>query len=133
MSADTTPPGLLRVGGVVVLSGPAAQAALDAVKIATRTLKANGWENSLYADLALALRDAVAASGQTVIGETPDVPPSVLRPMPIAEAAEALGKSHRQTRRLAPKLGGQRVGRSWLVDRQAVEEHLAGRQQIWTG
>ena len=42
------------------------------------------------------------------------------------DAARLLGCSTRTCQRLAPQLGGRRVGRSWLLDRAAVLEHREG-------
>ena len=47
----------------------------------------------------------------------------------VAAAARLLNCSTRTARRLAPKLGGRQVGGRWLIDRLAVEEHLAGSRQ----
>lgn len=52
--------------------------------------------------------------------------PETARMVPSAEAAEVLGLSPRQARRLAPKLGGQLVAGRWLVDRDALLEHRQG-------
>jgi hypothetical protein len=122
-------PGLVHVGGVVVLSGEALRDALDGLLIAHRARSLSGLPTSPHLRaLALALSTAVAASGQTDVRTTPVVRPSILQPMAIREAAELLGLSLRQTRRLAPKLGGDRVSGRWLLDRQAVNEHMEGRE-----
>lgn len=46
--------------------------------------------------------------------------------MDTETAARVLGCSPRQARRLAPLLGGRRVGGRWLLDPQAVAEHHDG-------
>ncbi len=46
--------------------------------------------------------------------------------MTITEAAAVLGVTDRHTRRLAPRLGGERIGGRWLLDAAAVEEHQNG-------
>lgn len=42
------------------------------------------------------------------------------------EVAKRLGTSDRHVRRLAPKLGGYLVGGRWLIDEQAVQDHIQG-------
>ncbi len=49
--------------------------------------------------------------------------------IPSSEAAELLGVTHRQVRRLAPRLGGQLVAGRWLIPRKELEEHLAGQDE----
>jgi excisionase family DNA binding protein len=127
---DSPLDGLSRVGGVIVLFGPAAQAALQAVKIAVRARKANGAPHSrVYAALAVALAAAVAEAGQTDTTREPVLETSALRTVPAGEAAELLGCSVRTVRRLARQLGGHKVGGQWQLDAQAVEEHLEGHQR----
>ena len=121
--------GLMRAGGVVVLTGPALRSAAEAALLAVRQRRRFGIPADSYEALARELIAAVSASGQG------DVPPSAIsdsdvvkqKPtMPISELAERLNCSTRQARRLAPKLGGQRVAGRWLVDEIAVREHQAG-------
>lgn len=50
--------------------------------------------------------------------------------MSTEEAAQALGVSVRTARRMAPKLGGRRVGGALLFDRIAVQEHLSGKHNF---
>jgi hypothetical protein len=113
----------MHVGGVVVLSGPAAQLALDATRIARAYRRDRGLPIDRLTVLADTLHAAASATGHP---ETVAVQRSF---MSIPEAAELLGLSHRQTQRLAPKLDGQRVGGRWLVDRLAVLEHREGMQE----
>ncbi len=49
--------------------------------------------------------------------------------MTINEAAAVLGTSARHARRLAPRLGGERIGGRWLLDAAAVEQHQIGATQ----
>lgn len=119
--------GLFAVGPVVVVTGPAARATLDCVLIATRTRRLNGLPHStLYTALTEALRTAVSVDGQTDVRETVAAHPELMPTVPVSTAAGRLGLSHRQTRRLAPRLGGRRIGRRWLLDEQAIREHLGG-------
>ncbi len=126
------PAGLLAVSGVVVLSGDALRAALDCAVIAIRTRQRNGQPTRSYQALADQLAGAMSATGQSD-GRQPgtcDAAPVQLSPdMPLAEAARELGLSERQTRRLARRLGGQKIGGRWLLDSAAVREHIEGSKQ----
>lgn len=128
MSSD--PPGLVRVDRAVLVSDTAARVLLDALSIAARHRRMSGMSTDPYLSLASALADVVAVDGQTVRQTPPAVQPLALRPtVTVAEAAEQLGVSRRTVRRIAPRLGGQRVGRAWMLDPIAVAEHLEGRAQ----
>ena len=119
--------GLLSAGPVVVLTGPAARACLDCIHIAVRNRRLNGLPNSsVYTALADALHKAVSAQGHSDIPETVVAHSDLMPTVPVDQAAPRLGLSPRQTRRLAPQLGGQRVGGRWLLDEQAIREHLGG-------
>ncbi len=48
--------------------------------------------------------------------------------VPLDKAAARLGISHRQARRLALKLGGDKIAGRWFVDEAALNEHIEGRQ-----
>lgn len=50
--------------------------------------------------------------------------------MSTKEAAQLLGVSTRTARRMADRLGGRLVGGVLMLDRIAINEHLAGRNQI---
>lgn len=121
--------GLLRVGGVVVISGAAARALCEAVLIAARARRSAGLPLSAdYAALAAELHAAMSASGQTDVRDLPDPDPESVAPtVPIEQAAAELGLSKRQTRRLAPELGGRIVGGRWLLDAHAIRQHIQGR------
>lgn len=120
--------GLHRVGGVVVLSGDALRAAMQCVVITIRNRALSGLPNGTYEQLAQELGAAMAEGGQSDVRTTAVREIDVMqRPtVPIGEAATRLGLSHRQVRRLAPKLGGQIIGGRWLVDELAVREHIEG-------
>ena len=122
-----------RVGGVVVLHGAMLKVCLDALLIATRARKLNGLPiSAAHRELAAALTAAVTVDGHVDVPETPAVTPSIERPtITIEQAATTLGVSRRQTRRLAPKLGGRIVAGRWLLDEQAIDEHMKGRRK-WT-
>lgn len=127
MTAET---GLTRVGGVVVLSGPALKAARDSALIAAKHRKRSGIPYQTYEALACELSAAMAADGHSDV-RLPAISHGV--PMdqptvPLAEAAHRLGGiSLRQARRLASQLGGRKVGGRWFVDDLALREHIGGR------
>jgi hypothetical protein len=128
---DNCMPGLLRVGGVVILTGPALRSALECAFITVKHRGLSGLPNQRYEALARELHTAVSAAGQSDVPKPAACEPvSVVQPtVPISEAATRLGISSRQTRRLAPRLAGQIVGGRWLVDEVALREHEGGR---WT-
>jgi hypothetical protein len=130
----TVPPGtgLTVVGGVVVLTGPIIRTTLDAVLIAARSRRLSGMPTSTtYRALAEALL-AASAAGQSDVPTTTVTPCSPVEPdVTIREAATMLGISYRQTRRLAPRLGGRITGGRWMLDRAAINEHLQGKD-TWT-
>jgi hypothetical protein len=127
------PDGPIVAGAAVVLTGESLRAALQAVLIAKRTRKLNGHPDSTAdLELAQALIAATSANGHSDVREPEELkdypqrePPTV----PIAEAARQLGLSERQARRLAPKLGGRKIGGQWFLDQNACDEHRRG--QTW--
>jgi hypothetical protein len=124
------PPALLVVGGVVVLHGPALAALRDALLVSARTRQRNGLPvGAHHAALIAAITEAMSATGQTDGRETTALHSESheLPTVPLAEAARRLGRSQRQTRRLAPRLGGRRIAGRWLLDDRAIAEHLEGR------
>jgi hypothetical protein len=128
----TAESGLIRAGGVVVLSGPALRAALECALIAIKHRKWAGVPYLTFEALACEFGEAMAAAGHSDV-RSPAIRKSVAveQPIvPIAEAAARLGISCRQGRRLVPKLGGQIIAGRWFVDETALNEHIEGRQ--WT-
>ncbi|MGQ9407981.1 helix-turn-helix domain-containing protein [Mycolicibacterium gilvum] len=125
-----TDTGLTRVDGVVVLSGPALRAARDCALIAAKHRKMSGVPYRTYEALACELNEAMSASGQADM-RSPAISKAVAvdQPtVPITEAAARLGVSDRHARRLAERLGGQKIGSCWLVDETALAQHLEGKQ-----
>ena len=121
--------GLNRVGGVVIVHGTAARTLCEAVLIAERARRSSGLPPAAdYTLLVRELHAAVSAAGHSDVRSEPtpdsgDVQPTV----PIEQAAKELGKSKRQTRRLAPELGGRIINGGWLLDQQAIREHIEGQ------
>lgn len=109
--------------GVVVVSGDALRAAVDCCRIAARSRRLSGLPHSrTHDDLLTAF---LTAAGRVDVRETVAAPP--LTPtVTIEEAADRMNKSRRQVRRMAPKLGGKKIGGRWLLDDQAITEHLEG-------
>ncbi|AXY51706.1 hypothetical protein KI427_10280 [Rhodococcus ruber] len=120
-----TPPVLQLAPDVYLLRGDAVETLRFAVRAAVAGRRRNGLR--VPPDLA-ALAAAVSGAGRSdTIPE--DVPNDEERQwITIKEAAQMLECSDRQTRRLAPGLGGRLTGGRWLLDRHAVTEHLEGRR-----
>ena len=121
-------PGLV-VGAVVVLGPAWLELAVRDAALASRSRRHNGLhESAAHREYFEALAAALAAVGHTAIPETPEMPsyPQQLPTVPVTEAAERLGLSQRQCRRLAPRLGGKRVGGRWFLDDEALREHEGG-------
>ena len=85
----------------------------------------------MHAALTAAFTEAVAASGQLAVPKPPTLQASIaMTPtVTVEQAAKTLGLSRRQTRRLAAQLGGRIIAGRWLLDQQAIAEHLEGRQR----
>lgn len=112
--------------GAVLLT----EADLDICRYAVDVTQRARARNGLPPSSALArLAAALAAPGQTDSTNEPTEhdghQDEVGRdePITVAAAAELLRCSTRTVRRLAPRLGGRRVGGQWLLDSVAVTEH----------
>ena len=112
--------------GVVVVSGDAIRAAAEVVLIGIRYRRQTGLPQSKVHEELAAAFIAASASGHV---DTPDVgdPQPLSTTVTIVEAAKRMKCSPRQARRLAPKLGGRIIAGRWLLDHQAIEEHVEGR------
>lgn len=115
----------LRIQDGVLLTGRPLEVALFAVEVAQRSRARNGLPPMQSLE---ALRVAMSPRGHAdgaegVGGQAGDQDEEMVS---TQVAAQLLGCSNRQARRLAPLLGGRLVGGRWLVDRQAVNEHNAG-------
>lgn len=125
--------GLMVAGSAVILTGDAAEVARQAVASARRSRRVNGLPDTpAYQLLAESLTQVVSAAGRTDVREPaagqhfPYEPPTV----PLELAAQRLGVGHRQARRLAPLLGGRKIGGRWFIDEHALTEHLDGKEAI---
>ena len=122
--------GLVRAGGVVVLSGPALKAARDCALIAAKHRKRSGISCQNYEALACELAAAMAASGHSDV-RSPSIRKAVPVEQPTVPADEVAARLHisdRQARRLAPRLGGRKIAGRWFVDETALREHIEGKQ-----
>jgi hypothetical protein len=121
-----TTEGLFHVGPVVVVAGPAARAAFNAMCIAIRNRAMSGLPDSrTYLQLAEAFGTAAKSpTRQPDVAEEPVV--QVFPTVTTRELAQQLGIGERQAQRLAPRLGGRRIAGRWLCDQQAIDEHLEG-------
>ncbi len=117
----------LVAGSAVILTGDSLRVALDATLIAVRARQLSGLSVDGYRRLAQALHTAMATNGRSDVPEPPPVTPSLAPTVPVEEAAAMLGLSRRQTRRLAPLLGGRIIAGRWLLDEMCIEEHLRGK------
>ena len=112
----------------VLLTGSAIDAVVLAIELAQSARARNGLPPST---MFAALHQALSPTGQADIAQEPTEQSCSRDMVPSVEAAQLLGCSPRQARRLAPSLGGSQVGGRWLLDRQAITEHVEGRE-IWT-
>lgn len=121
--------GLTQSGGLVIVTGPALRPALLSALVAIKDRKRKGLPTRTYEDLACAFAAAMAAAGHSVIDKTELLQAVPMQPtLPLTDAATRLGLSVRQARRLAKRLGGQKVGGRWLVDETALSDHIEGKQ-----
>jgi hypothetical protein len=123
--------GPLTVGPAVILTGETLGVARQALLVAQLSRRRNGLpESAPYTDLLAAIGAALSATGQTdtVLPAELSCSATELNPDDLSteEAATMLNCTPRQARRLAPKLGGRKIGGRWLLDRHAIAEHLAG-------
>lgn len=103
----------------VVFTGP------DDLRLLAYMAQATSELRRRYGWAPLPILDHLAAIGQ--VDNQPEPPEECGRmDMTTAEAARLLGCSERSVRRKAKQLGGHRVGRSWLLDAEAVHEHREG-------
>ncbi len=134
-AAVTECPQMLRLGrGRVLLSGPALRAFSHLAEAGVgRLFSVDG--KSVPADLRRLL-DELAAEAREYV--RPDVRADVreeglsassgpMDPLTSAQAAERLGCSERHVRRIAPSLGGRRVGAVWTFDAAHVTAYQLER------
>ena len=124
--------GPLVTGPAVILTGDTLGVARQALLVAQIVRRRNGSpESPAYTALLSAIATALSAAGRTDTPQQPVLPCSAteLDPDTISteEAARMLGCSPRQARRLAPKLGGRRIGGHWRIDSHTLREHLRGK------
>lgn len=132
MSVPSRTAGLLVAGSAVILTGDWLPVVSRALCAAQERRRRNGLPpGHAYTELSQVITSAIAASGQTDLtkpataqhrsGDEPTVD--------IAEAARRLRVDPRHARRLAKRLGGTKVKGKWLLDADAITEHLEGQQK----
>ncbi|MGV0718541.1 hypothetical protein ABQE93_24355 [Mycolicibacterium sp. XJ662] len=103
------------------------RAALELALIGIRSRRVNGLpEGDMHRELAEALAKAMTVDGHSDVREPIEDHAVVMPTVPLDQAATRLVLSPRQTRRLAPKLGGKKIGGRWFLDEEAINEHLQG-------
>jgi hypothetical protein len=115
----------------VVLSPEWLRMALADALLAARTRQANGVrETTAHREFVQALHQALAQARQYDVAEIEPVQsyPQTVPTVTIEQAATMLELSKRQTQRLAPQLGGKIIAGRWLLDADAIAEHLEGRK-----
>jgi hypothetical protein len=127
------PPGLVVAGAAVVLTGDWLKITRQAVLIAAYSRNHNGLPvTPTDTALAEALTQAMSANGHSDVSEPQELQHVQIEPtVTIRDAARRLELSERQTRRLAPKLGGKLKNGVWLLDQAAIDEHLRGKDETW--
>lgn len=116
-------PDLVRVESGVLLQGRMLEVARYAVETTQRHRLRNAYPVLPSLEFLAQALTAVTAAGHTDSDQQPEGEADY---MTSEEAAQVLGWSPRTVRRHAAKLGGHKSGGVWLVDRQAVLEHLEG-------
>lgn len=107
--------------GAVVLAGEHLAAAREAVRIARAARARNGLpEARALAELAGLLAPGPQRDGC-------QQPQEHAEPMSTRQAADLLGVSPRQVRRLASRLGGYTIAGRLVLDPDAVRQHHEGR------
>lgn len=87
------------------------------------------WRGAIDADVATWLADLEHLACIAPAGE----PAVEVRWISVKAAAIMLGLSERQTTAIAPKLGGRKVGKSWLLLEAEVAEEAEARSAAYSG
>jgi len=121
--------GAQRISAGVLLSGQMVTVALRAVDITLRALARNERprEPSLEALHAVLSECRSECPQADMVNRTAEHNSGGKGWLSCGEAAALLGCSDRTARRLAPGLGGEKIAGCWMIDREALEEHIAGR------
>ena len=117
------------LGPAVLIDGDTLAALRYAVAVAVREKRRAGMApGPLLDQLDRAAAHALAASQRHDDTQIPpDEQPSD-QWLDSGTVAQRLGVSRRTAQRLAPQLGGRRVGGVWMVDPLALTEHQADRE-----
>jgi hypothetical protein len=87
------------------------------------------WRGVIHPELAQWITDLEALAGAAPAA----APVAEVRWMTVADAGPLLGLSPRQVTALAPKLGGRKVGKRWLLEQSAVLDEAAARSAAVSG
>lgn len=113
---------IMRIeSGAVLLSGDERDLTVYAVAVTQRFRHRNGLPP--LASLVV-LRAVLSPNGPA--DTTPEATGQATETVGSETAAALMGVSSRTARRLAIRLGGWKVAGRWLLDRQAVLEHIEG-------
>ncbi|MFC9833186.1 hypothetical protein ACFVKB_05070 [Rhodococcus sp. NPDC127530] len=111
---------------VLLLTGSAVEALRYAVVVAVTSRHRNGLRVPAHlAELAAELADSGQSDGKALGNSNTGT--RTTEWITTEEAARMLNCSNRQARRLAPQLDGRLSGGRWVLDRQAVQDHIDGR------
>ncbi|MDT2004554.1 helix-turn-helix domain-containing protein [Rhodococcus opacus] len=120
-----TPPVQRLAPDVLLLTGTAVEALRFAVVVAITSRHRNGLRVPDHlAELAAGLADSGQSDGKALSANNTEHQHT--RWITTEEAAQMLKCSNRQARRLAPQLSGKLTGGRWLLDRDAVQDHIEG-------
>ncbi|MGO9098908.1 MAG: hypothetical protein ACLP9Y_05490 [Mycobacterium sp.] len=126
MRVDGQHPGLMVAGTAVIIEGPMLKHALLGIQhIIQRRRHHELPVPAEWVALEAALTRAMSACPAS------DLPDTVIgdhgsQMVTTREGAAMLGVTERHIRRLAPRLGGKRVAGRWLLDDDALREHIEG-------
>jgi hypothetical protein len=131
VTAAPQPVGLAAVGNCIVIAGDWLPVLARALQAAQERRRLNGLPpGRAYRQLALVIEAASAAPGQTdqvkQVAAHADCEPT----LSVQEVSDLLGYSARHVRRMAPRLGGRRLGGRWKIDECSVREHIEGRARL---
>jgi len=119
---ESVPP-VARIRDGVLLTGRALELTVFAIDAAQRYRAHQGLAPLPALNQ---LRALMSPPGQADMLEESSGQAEVVARISTRDAAALLGCSERHVRRLAPMVGGELVGGRWLLDRQAVLEHIGG-------
>lgn len=121
-----TPPIQVLAPGVVLLTGPAVDAARMSVVIARRARSRNRLPDSEPLRILQEELERASAAGHSDITEPSEGETEVIETIGTDRVAQLLQCTPRHVRRRGTQLGGRMVGGRWRFDAQTVTEHIEG-------